>query len=444
MTGQAKSLAVDSRVVHYLEAGIGPLVVLVHGSLSDQRYWSPQMQPLGALYRVVAPSLRHHHPGAPARHAPADYGVRQHAEDLVALVQALDAGAAHLVGHSRGAHVCAFAAIERPDLFASLALADPALRLGEDADPLTLPAERRDVIERIRRGDVDGGLEAFIDAVSGPGTWKRLNSRASPDGPRQRLDAAGAVRRPGAGSACRRPVRTGHAGAAGRWRTQPRAVPDDLVAAGEAAARRAQAGAADGIARHERGGRGRLQPKDAGVPDGAVAGSSDCLPIWGALTEEDFTVADCTGTSSRPQCLQLPPGQPLSSRALAFIITLQMRFALLKRLPAALFDGWPGDVGRDTSLFGGLCLQATGVAAVRDMSDGFRLRRAQWRHCNKTLASAASAVTTQRDTGRSEMPRFGGAAQSAACPPPVTAASSIPPIAKCAQSRLLPVQWTPT
>jgi len=177
MTGQAKSLAVDSRVVHYLEAGIGPLVVLVHGSLSDQRYWSPQMQPLGALYRVVAPSLRHHHPGAPAGHAPADYGVQQHAEDLVALVQALDAGTAHLVGHSRGAHVCAFAAIERPDLFASLALADPALRLGEDADPLTLPAERRDVIERIRRGDVDGGLEAFIDAVSGPGTWKRLNSR---------------------------------------------------------------------------------------------------------------------------------------------------------------------------------------------------------------------------------------------------------------------------
>ena len=43
----------------YAERGTGTLV-LVHGTLLDQRYWAPQVEALGQRYRVVAPSLRHY------------------------------------------------------------------------------------------------------------------------------------------------------------------------------------------------------------------------------------------------------------------------------------------------------------------------------------------------------------------------------------------------
>ena len=46
----------------FAEAGQGDPVVLIHGSLSDYRYWTLQMAALGARFRTIAPSLRHYHP----------------------------------------------------------------------------------------------------------------------------------------------------------------------------------------------------------------------------------------------------------------------------------------------------------------------------------------------------------------------------------------------
>lgn len=177
MTVITRSLAVNGRAIHFAEAGGGPLVLFVHGSLSDYRYWAPQMEPVSARFHAVAPSLRHHYPDT-LHAASAQYGVREHAADLVAFVEALGAGPAHLVGHSRGAHVCVLSALQRHDLVASLVLADPAVPLDATSRPPgELPAPRKLALERIRSGDVDGGLEAFIDAVSGPGVWRKLNSR---------------------------------------------------------------------------------------------------------------------------------------------------------------------------------------------------------------------------------------------------------------------------
>lgn len=173
------SLVTKGARLHFSQAGAGPLSVLVHGALSDYRYWAPQMQPLGERFRTVAVSLRHHHPDVqpPA----ATYGVRQHADELVAFLEALGTGPAHLVGHSRGAHVCVLAALRRPEMVASLVLADPAVPL-ENASPSeagrpVLSEQRRVALERIAGGDIEGGLEAFIDAVSGAGVWRRLNGR---------------------------------------------------------------------------------------------------------------------------------------------------------------------------------------------------------------------------------------------------------------------------
>lgn len=38
------------------------VMLFVHGSLCDFRYWKPQLGPLGRQYRCVAPSLSHYWP----------------------------------------------------------------------------------------------------------------------------------------------------------------------------------------------------------------------------------------------------------------------------------------------------------------------------------------------------------------------------------------------
>ncbi len=53
-----RTLHVNGYGMAYAEHGTGAPLLLVHGSLLDQRYWAPQMGPLGEDFRVVAPSLR--------------------------------------------------------------------------------------------------------------------------------------------------------------------------------------------------------------------------------------------------------------------------------------------------------------------------------------------------------------------------------------------------
>ena len=42
-----RTLHVNGHDMAYAEHGAGTPLVLVHGSLLDQRYWAPQMGPLG-------------------------------------------------------------------------------------------------------------------------------------------------------------------------------------------------------------------------------------------------------------------------------------------------------------------------------------------------------------------------------------------------------------
>jgi pimeloyl-ACP methyl ester carboxylesterase len=86
----------------FLEAGDGPLVLLLHGFPDNAWTWSRQLPALAdAGYHAVAPFLR----GYPPTEIPADgrYDVPALAEDLAALIRALDGEPAHVVGHDWGA-----------------------------------------------------------------------------------------------------------------------------------------------------------------------------------------------------------------------------------------------------------------------------------------------------------------------------------------------------
>src|SRR5919112_1132686 len=86
----------------YLEAGEGPLVLLLHGFPDDAHTWSAQMDGLaGAGYRAVAPFMRGYPPTGPAPDGRYDAEVL--GADVAGLVEALgDGSPAFVVGHDWG------------------------------------------------------------------------------------------------------------------------------------------------------------------------------------------------------------------------------------------------------------------------------------------------------------------------------------------------------
>jgi esterase len=156
--------------------------VLVHGSLCDQRYWAPQMAPLGGHFRVVAPSLRHYWPER-WDGVGDDFTIDQHVDDLAAFTEALGAGPVDLLGHSRGGHLAFRVAQHHPERVRALVLAEPGGGLDGTLQPphaaavpqgTTVAEASAKGAERIRRGDVEGGVAAFVDAINGPGAWAAM------------------------------------------------------------------------------------------------------------------------------------------------------------------------------------------------------------------------------------------------------------------------------
>lgn len=112
----------DGLAIHYVDEGVGPLVILLHGFPYTWFEWRHQIAALTqAGFRVVAPDIRGFgQSGKPDRIE--DYTILHSASDVVALLAALGEDRAVLVGHDLGAWVAAAAARMRPDLFPALAL----------------------------------------------------------------------------------------------------------------------------------------------------------------------------------------------------------------------------------------------------------------------------------------------------------------------------------
>jgi pimeloyl-ACP methyl ester carboxylesterase len=96
-----------------------PTVLLVHGLFATADLnWSLAMPVLASRFRVVAPDLRGHGRGLPTRR----FDGTECADDLAALVQALDLGPVIVVGYSLGGLVAQLLARRHPDMVAGLVL----------------------------------------------------------------------------------------------------------------------------------------------------------------------------------------------------------------------------------------------------------------------------------------------------------------------------------
>ncbi|HEX9189150.1 MAG TPA: alpha/beta fold hydrolase, partial [Vicinamibacteria bacterium] len=87
--------------LHYLEAGSGPPLLLVHGLGSNATMeWGRLMAPLGRKYRVLAPDLPGF--GDSARPASADYSIAMQVEAVLAFMKARGIERTRLAGISMG------------------------------------------------------------------------------------------------------------------------------------------------------------------------------------------------------------------------------------------------------------------------------------------------------------------------------------------------------
>lgn len=95
----ARTAQIDGVQLHYLTAGHGPAVILLHGFAETSRMWRPIIPLLAEKFTVIAPDL----PGIGDSSIPADgIDMKTSADRIHALVRSLRIEKARVVGHDIG------------------------------------------------------------------------------------------------------------------------------------------------------------------------------------------------------------------------------------------------------------------------------------------------------------------------------------------------------
>ncbi|KOX17438.1 hypothetical protein ADK67_38435 [Saccharothrix sp. NRRL B-16348] len=179
------------------DVGVGPAVLFVHGFLLDHTMWWHQVQALDG-WRRIAPDLR----GMGLSEAPGHrYGVDVYADDLAALLDALDVERAVVCGLSLGGYVAVEFLRRHPERVGALVV----MNARAEPDTARRKASRDDLIVRVRNGDV----EAVTDELAA-----EFLAEGAPAAAERELRAM-----------TRRPAVTGIVGALEAMRDRPDATP---------------------------------------------------------------------------------------------------------------------------------------------------------------------------------------------------------------------------
>jgi pimeloyl-ACP methyl ester carboxylesterase len=163
--------AINGATLEYFEEGRGEPLVFVHGAPSDHRVWVPHCAALAAHYRVIAYTQRYFGRGDWRSDWP-PFGVRTHADDLIALLREL-AEPAHVVAWSYGAHVALTAASEVSGVFRSVFVYEPGFPTyvtdARELAEFAADAERMfgPVFAAVEQGDNADAVRALLDGSAG-------------------------------------------------------------------------------------------------------------------------------------------------------------------------------------------------------------------------------------------------------------------------------------
>src|SRR3979490_1789153 len=151
----------DGVRLHYLEAGTGKPLVLVHGFSQTAEQFKFQLEALGDRYRVIALDLRGH-----GESDKPDFGLKIHrlAQDLREALVAANARDVVLLGHSMGSSVIwAYWELFGADRLGKIVLTDEPPML--TSNPAWTPEER----------------EAAGSILTPASLWETANALAGPD-----------------------------------------------------------------------------------------------------------------------------------------------------------------------------------------------------------------------------------------------------------------------
>jgi pimeloyl-ACP methyl ester carboxylesterase len=149
---ETKTARVHGREVSYVEAGSGPLLLLIHGMAGTAESWQSVIEPLALRHTAIAPDFPGHGLSAPGG---GDYSLGSLASGLRDLLLALGHERATLVGHSLGGGVALQLTYQFPEMVERLVLVSSG-GLGPDVSP-------------ILRAAALPGADLFIAATAGVG-----------------------------------------------------------------------------------------------------------------------------------------------------------------------------------------------------------------------------------------------------------------------------------
>jgi esterase len=155
-------------ILHAIEAGAGPPIVLLHGLFGRAQNLGTLARRLARFMRVISIDLRNHG-GSP--HAPGmDYPTQ--AADLWETLTSLDAVPAALLGHSMGGKTAMAAALLAPEKVVRLVVADiaPVTYIHQNAGiaaalqsiPLRPGITRAEADQVLREAVPDAAVRAFL------------------------------------------------------------------------------------------------------------------------------------------------------------------------------------------------------------------------------------------------------------------------------------------
>lgn len=163
-------LAVGETMLTYEEAGSGPVVLFVHGAVSDHRVWGGIRDRVAEKHRFVAYDQRYFGPAEWPDDA-AGFSVATHAEDLAGVIDALGAGPVHLVTWSYGGLVGLNAAMRHPEKFRSITHFEPTVSSlhaglsGERAAIAQKFSTFGPMAEALQAGEKEDAVRRLIEAV---------------------------------------------------------------------------------------------------------------------------------------------------------------------------------------------------------------------------------------------------------------------------------------
>jgi pimeloyl-ACP methyl ester carboxylesterase len=194
---QRKSIRANGTEIHYVEAGKGEPLVLLHGGmLSTNPIWAAfpgayasRMDAFTEHFRVIAPDLRGH--GKTVQPTGVPITIDQLADDALALIAGLELKRPLVCGFSHGATIATVLAIRKPDAVRALVnhagydllnpnREAPAFRIfrqmfgghpdATEADPVA--TERALIAQGM--GEFLELVKADHDGSQGPGTWQKI------------------------------------------------------------------------------------------------------------------------------------------------------------------------------------------------------------------------------------------------------------------------------